>query len=897
MTNNTNGLRSQYPYNNGEPLSPRPLYDFPSPTSNYPSGAVASPGYYPFAYQNTPRFGGSAFIPPSDVFLDGRGGSVQEPSMDARRALSKRTSEALQSDPVAMHLLVETALGDSQHFQVLSIEEVEALKQEQKALNARLNSSRRKLESETKIRDAAQSLARLTAKQEKGHRRGLSSRGSAAAKDTLVRSEEQLKASGKKVEDLAREVLEIEPRMQAIDSQLLMHTAGILQLSHGHSKRGSRFSNGAQRPDSPASLYGPNTNLNGRPKNEDNFDDRSLYRSPDNLDNLMNALQNGSYQQTESLERQNQLQAVTATEKRLTELNERMRELIVQANPERNQQYSQPPQISADPSDVSGLDRQLDYLDQGLRDVGAEQINIRNNSKHSLNAVEGRLEGINNQLYSLISKSEDANAERFPAPPRIQGGGSQEQLNYVEDAFYHVEELLNWTNQQLQESLSKPPANNLDPQYEATIMGLWSIIKAGEDEARYIKRQRREMLASDPSNDEELSADEDYNENEEFSLGAFSAKVQLLYSQRSSLKEKSGILHRQIKQQRELNSRSDAQKEEEFGRLNDEAQRARNEKIAAERELERAVNQLRQFDEQESARNMGREAESRAIQEAQERCNTLEAQLREAQDKGRNDATSLAQSSARMNELTAALQAATWEKQAAEARHIEVTKTLTTKEQDFQDLEGEIIRLKSELTIAQAELDGAYGTRAERAAESAANPTIKKELDQLAEKNASLLLEIQGLQKAAEAASHSEVEARDSERNLKAELSGMTAEYEALTRDAIQTERDRETLETTIDNLRNNIEKLELQLTDEKVRWIGVTSPGQAQDTSVTLSAMRSEFKKMMRDKTAEGMKLLRAEQEERRKLEAMIRGLRKDANVPTTPQKSSLSKAWPAPA
>ena len=56
LTMSNNGLRTQFPYA-GDTLSPRPQYGFPSPTSNYPSGVEApSPGFYPMAYQISPRF-------------------------------------------------------------------------------------------------------------------------------------------------------------------------------------------------------------------------------------------------------------------------------------------------------------------------------------------------------------------------------------------------------------------------------------------------------------------------------------------------------------------------------------------------------------------------------------------------------------------------------------------------------------------------------------------------------------------------------------------------------------------------------------------------------------------------------------------------------------------------
>jgi chromosome segregation ATPase len=904
---NSNGLRTQYPYAGGDALSPRPLYDFPSPTSNYPSGVGgASPGFYPMAYNISPRFGGSVFIPSADVFGERVKGDMPERDMYTPRELRKRTSAPPNNDPVAMHLLVETAMIDSQVFDVLSVEEVEALKQEQKGLDARLGAVRRRLESETKIRDAAQSLTRLTSKQYKGHQRGLSSRGSNAVKNTFAKSEEELLASNKKVEDLTRELLEIESRMRLIDMQLLMHTAAVLQMTHNapaRRKQSSQLENGRdRRPDSPASIYNYEKERSERP-GEAGFDERSFYRSPENLDSLMNALQNGTHhQRNKSLAVEQQSQALTTVSKRLEELNERLREALVQANPERKE-YSFPSPASNDAPDAATVDRQLDFLDQGLRDINAGQAD-RNNSMGSMHEVEERLEGINNQLYAMLSKSED---KSLPPPP-ITSNGFDEQLNYMEDSFYNVQQLQYSLNEQIDNARSRPARGDEVEKYETTLMGLWDIIQAGEEEARERKRERRRLLADNPDNEEELSPDEDYNANETFSLPAFSAKVQYMFSRATTLKDKQAILIRQIKQQRELNSKSDAQKEAEFARLNEQILSARSEKKSMEGELERAMGQLQQFDEQKveseatalrniEERNTGLEKQLRDVQErsvvyesqlkevqqrsvayenqlqdaedraaafesqihdAQERATSLEAQLREAQDDARVEGASiqaeLTQQAARIQEATSALVAATAAKEAAEARSAEATNALNAKEEELRNLEGEVVRLTTELTFAKAELDGAYGTRAQRAAESGA-------------KNANIDAQLEALQKISEAASRSEAEARESERNLKAELSGMAAEYEALTRDAIQNEKDRDALEASLDKLRDEKESLEMELSDEKVKWLGIRSPSVAAGAvgpgapdmgATSIRMLREDFRKMMRERTAEGLRALR---------------------------------------
>lgn len=952
-------------------LSPRPLYDFPSPSSNYPSGLGApSPSFYPMAYQISPRFGASAFIPPPDVFGDRRD-TVRENGGYTPRDLRKRSSEVMNTDPVAMHLLVETAIGDSQYFDVLTVDEVEALKQEQKALDARLGTVRRKLESETKIRDATRSLTRLASKKDAGHRRGLSSKGSNAVQEYAEESQEGLEASNKKVEEFIRELLEIESRMRMIDMQLLMHTAAVLQLTHRGSQKRNAFGQLSEdvvkRPDSPASLETYEVGrANGVDGEEDAFDDRSFYRTPENLDSLMTALQNGTHHRSQSVDRQDQ--ALTTMGRRLEELNDRLRELIVQANPGRNEDYALPPQAPGGSPDASSIDRQLDFLDQGLRDTTAELASIRSKTRHSMSEVEGRLEGINNQLYGVITRSAASNAEPIQPPPPITGGGQADQFNYMEDSLYNLEQIQDSLNDQLDQLRSRP-ADSEDAgkaeKYETTLMGLWQIIQAGEGEARERKRERRRVLAGDPDASDELSPDEDYNANESFSLLAFSSKVQWLFSRAMGMKDKHSVLLRQIKQQRELNNKSDAQKEEQFERLNEQIFAARSEKKTLEDELERAIGQLQQFDEQKvqtesqvmrdtQERNAGleaqlinmqerlatfdadlkesrdravayenqlkdvqesavayqkklqdteeryatlekehretqevtslynvksREVEDRSagyeaqIRDAQERAVALESQLRaaeEAHNGSRSEAAArqaeLVQSRAKIDEIVTALKSATVEKEAAEARSLEATNALNEKEEEYRNLEGEVVRLTTELTFAKAELDGAYGSRSQRAAESAANPAIKKELDELTEKNLSLLAELEALGRLQDVASQSEAEARQSERNLKAELSGMASEYEALTRDAIQNEKDRETLESQIDKLRSEKEALERDLNDEKVKWLGVRTPGtpggssgQQLDMGATsIRMMRDEFRKMMRDRTAEGLKALR---------------------------------------
>ena len=117
------------------------------------------------------------------------------------------------NDPVAMHLLAETAISDSREFDVLSFEEVEQLKKERLYLKGKVETTRRKLALESKVRDAAQSLNRLYSTREtpdgpgspKKSRRSLlgSKRGENDPVSPVQRADGEYAASMKKVEELS----------------------------------------------------------------------------------------------------------------------------------------------------------------------------------------------------------------------------------------------------------------------------------------------------------------------------------------------------------------------------------------------------------------------------------------------------------------------------------------------------------------------------------------------------------------------------------------------------------------------------------------------------------------------------------------------------------------------
>jgi chromosome segregation ATPase len=373
-----------------------------------------------------------------------------------------------------------------------------------------------------------------------------------------------------------------------------------------------------------------------------------------------------------------------------------------------------------------------------------------------------------------------------------------------------------------------------------------------------------------------MSPDEGGDPSEVFSLQAFSAKVQWLYSQATRLKDQKKVLQRQIKQQRELNSKSDAVKDAEFAQKAEELERMKalltrteNDADQVREQLSVVMEKLDEARQQEMLRDQARAGdESAATRQAQaeldSRNQTIAALEEELQDLKDDRSIASAELQGKITEAQAKIATLTQELAAAvaaqatfEANIKQKEKEVEGKEQDMESMNMEIARLQTEVTIARAELDGAYGTRAQRAAEVAANPAIQKEIDTLTKKNASLAAELAALQQSGPSSSNDDVKMR----TLKKELEETIEEYEQMTKASIEWEKEREQLESTIDKLRDERENLEAQLGDEKVRWLGMKSPGVdgsvgALSTSTTV--LKNEFKKMMRDTRAESAKVLR---------------------------------------
>ncbi|KAI4129150.1 MAG: hypothetical protein LQ338_002385 [Usnochroma carphineum] len=803
---------------------------------------------------NEPSYGAGQHAqiqPSSQTLLNGYRDALQNPNMYWEPSMAKRSrsrsSGPLEShDPVSMHLLMETAMGESQHYDILSIEELEELKKELALLSSRIDATKRKLVLENKIRDAAQSFNRLDTpgsrdsvregfgRSPKAHRRSiLGSRGSMS--DMLNKDVDEFAASNRKCEELAQELWRLEKRMQDLQRRLLEHTAGVLQVTH------TGFLKNETPPHSPdvflRHISGQKNGASG--DNFYDFDDRSFYRTLDCLLEIGDGPEVFHTDSGHTFAAQNQ--AILDTERRLEALTSRLTDSITQASAGRGGASEDVGQ------DVPGANVQahLDHLEKGIESI----------QRHRDAAVD--------EARQLSSRS-----------------------------TFHEEKV---------------------GQYETTLAELWEVL-ASRDTQRDSSGSEESRESSQPS--------------EPFTLNGFSDEVRKLRSRHTNLREQKDILTRQIQQQRELNGKSDAQKDAQISELTAqlertqialedkqrEAKETRDELVLVTQHLDNARQEatLQEQQRETSARN-ALEAEKQARKEREEQLladlearqdeqHRLEAELADTRDDhGIAKAgmrAELEESEKRVQQSIAQVEAARESKAHQDAIELSLKQQIDAKTQEaekaheeIKGLEGEMVRLHTELTVAKAELDGAYGTRAQRAAEMASNPALQKELDELNERNSALQQEMAALRSEHDRLKSDNVELHQRANTLQQELSDTIGEYETMTKASIEFEKDREALEAQLDNLRDRSEELEAQLGEEKLKWIGVKSPMAAgsRDSSVpgstSANVLKNEFKKMMREMRAENMKALRLEHEERRKLEAVMRTLKKDQ----TPGKSSL--------
>ena len=744
-------------------------------------------------------------------------------------------------------------MGDSEKYQILTYEEVDATKRELSILSTRIDGTKRKLVLETKLRDAAQSLNRLqdptssdlsesSPKSGRRHRRSLI-RSRESLSDMLNKSDDEMAISTRKCEELALELRQLEKRAETLQTKLLEHTAGVLQKTH----------KAYLGKDSPmAKSDGLNGHFNGQnlPTTLDlsqEFDDRSFYQMLESSHEAR--LDTAGGPSREDFAQYNQ--AISATESRLEDFNSRLREAIAQVSSQNHAEAVPPVQgMEHGQHPASILEDQLNYLERSFGAFQKCQNAALQNHTRSLHAAEEQYRDLSNQLRDIMTRDNPSQTE-YPSPPEDLNS----QIDYLKaglDAIKHSFQDLAEDNLTLSSKTASVEEGN---RYRTVLLGLWEILIGGEEDLRRQDPIQREVL------------------HEEFSLELFSNKVQTLFARATDLQEQKDILTRQVQQQRELNTQSDSTKDAKVSEMTIELEQAR--KLVAEKEREakevkddliimmervdtirqetslleqqRAMNDNNVLAVEKEARRQNEERFLAELSQKQNRLAQLESELAETKD---DFGIANAEMLGRLEESERRIQSLSSELKDSRAE-------LDRSRKDMQEVEGQLAHLQTELTVAKAELDGVYGTRAQRAAEATTNPVKQHEFDDLSARNKCLTEELETLR-----SGNNEMSQRM--QTLQKELTETIGEYETMTRSTITFEREREELENKLDTLSDRCESLETQLSEEKVRWLGVKDPGSggARDSmspgTTSTQVLKNEFKKMMRETRAESMRVLR---------------------------------------
>lgn len=803
-------------------------------------------------------------------------------------------------DPVQVHLLTETAIFDSNEFEILSQEEVDDLKKQVQVLNQRIEQTRANLVIQSKYRDAAISMSKLYSPT--GKRRSLlGSRGSGG--DAAREAEAERDAIQKKCEELASELWSLEKRVMEPRRRLLEHTAGILQMTHKVTKQPTTptpktpLVNGV--PASPESMYATS---NGRDSLEVDdvlfFDEGSQYRSFEDtagfgrpkqrdIDNPLKSPvleqnkqlveeterlreeNNQLRQEAESLKTQSQSlsseldslrnqsssqwKLVADAEQKLQVFNNQLREIIVSADPAKDGQIKPPPSGQAEPGDM--MSSHLEYLEKAILAVG--------DNKGANFDVTAKISALNVQIQDILLLNGNTS---HPGPPDLKAE-IYDQLAYLEDSMNVIGMAL---GRAVELSNASSSSKQQGEQAEAVLMGLWEIIQSSLADMRQRKQERKKTRLEQglEEDDEDLSDSDSFDPDEKYSLQAFSTKVQWLYGQATSLKEQKTVLKRQIKQQRELNSKSDGEKEQALNAKEVELEQARTDLNMATKEADELRSQLsKTLSNLESAQDVAKKSgieQSVAVREVQDQLKERNAKIASLEAGSKDVETRLAAAETSIATITAQLKEANDAKSAADKVVEEKTKELKAKEDELEEMTGMMAEFKMEAMMAKAELDGAYGSRKERAAEAAALANTGE--------SAKLQAKVDELQPRVE--------------ELEKELRATAKDLQDITKQAIDAESKIADLESELDSVsqaaRKEKESLQEALDAERFKANNPASPSGRGNTSI----LTESYREALRTERKKHDEQLRNEQMTRRRLEDELRALKRAQG----PGKSPLS-------
>ncbi|KKA27899.1 hypothetical protein TD95_005275 [Thielaviopsis punctulata] len=831
-------------------------------------------------------------------------------------------------DPIQVHLLTETALADSRNYEVLSQDQVDMYKKQCQYLAQRIDQTKANLTVQTKYRDAAVTMAKLFTPGPDGN-----------LADGAREAEDEREEAEKRCEELASELFQLEKNLMEPQRRLLEHTAAILQLTHraSHKKQAlQQLPNGLQlvngMPGSPESLYTYSTNRSSLASNEDlNFEDSNQLPQPQ-----VNALEipikspireqtNRLREDLEQLKEDNarlsqENEQLRQAEQKLGSLNEAMRDLVISFNPAENAEYPSQPLVASPGQSL--IDSKLDYLERGIQMARQEQEYLMSNGnggnqEQDNSEHQSRLRSVNGIVLAMLANAGAAQ----PPSPGPSGKPLEDEITYLERAIETAEKALG--------PRGTVDVSTTSGNVESELKMIWDSMQSRAAFMKQDKENRKKQRAEKGLPEDEDDDMDDEDVNEPYSFIAFTSKVNWMASRVRRLADEKIVLKRQIKQQRELNQKADA---EEVMRLQSELDNKTDELIETRTQLTEIKGHLEtaraEVSKNEAAlqialRDMQDLTEARAMSNQQDsKAKTLESELREknlrisaleetradlesraaAAEASKNDAeTARQQAEARLthsestrkelelqvsavdgkiSSLAAQLAEANTARaainDALETKQKEVdmkARQVQEKEDLLESMNLMLAELKTELTIAQAELDGAYGSRAERAKDIAAMKStlemqkMQTETDSLRKELASTVRQLEELAGSSIAAEKekTDIEARlDAAEQLRTQLEADLADVRAR-------------LDAQVLASRERMAQLQADLDAERLRAPATGAAGAAKSAAV----LSEQFRTAMREERKKFQEEIKEEQGRRRRVEEELTRLRRAAGIP----------------
>ncbi|KAI5307197.1 AP-3 complex subunit beta [Ascosphaera pollenicola] len=915
--------------------------------------------------------------------------------MQSAASRRRRDSVVLNvNDPVAMHLLVETAIADSANYNILTYEELEQLKKELQMSTSRVSALKRKLVLETKLQEAASSLNRLpsSGRTSSEGTRPDSPNVSAKNDESSTGPGQSRKStttepivSSDKAREMSQKLTKEEAENFRLRRRLLEHTAGVLQLTY----------NGDGLQHSRANPYGGSSLDDRRDRHKlggnmtpesmaNDFNEESLYREADIL-NDADTDNDGKHKGFNS----DSSVAARDTEEKLRTLSHRMYETLQESGVDSG--------LLTPPEDVADINTHLAYLGKSIESIPKADKPGNDAANPSGDSSEELIISASTRINEILEIAASSPAEEQRDPTSIQ---HIDDLNLaLEQLEKHVANLseqkaiLTRQIQQQRELNEKSDAER--DEYIADLQGEIAMFEnelevakgevnsAQERIAQFEKeielqgktikeyQQKEAQNQKEKPHDSFNESDDDVEGSKEITEHDDPSKSPVYLAELEEMRAKLS-LHREAaeKLQRDLDAKefeSDthrearlsleeqvAMKEEEISQhkealdefvrqsidTQNEMDSLKQENASKNRELsekvqllEACIKKLEKVTPEIAARiasvendddRLTRDEELRDLRESIE---DAERQLtnKEAESKVYIEKLSDLERAVENHEhaLSAAVRAAIASKADIETLRLakeEAETALASSQEQMASHDDQIRQLNQFLEAKEQEIQQLKtSTSCELPpAELIADPAALEKLETLQARITESDAKISHLEAALATAgaaeaytartglarrtdmdgkdstlprargiidssytllasdSTSTTELRQHIQMMETELHDTIEDYEELVKASVEFEREREHLDKVIDHLREKCEKLEVQMNEKQLEEVANGEGGEHAQQQISIRVLKEEFKRIMRESRKENLKVLKLEQEERKRLEAMVQSLRR---------------------